>query len=70
MSAGGSGSWDGTRVLRCADGPWAGEERLWRGRDLEVRGRPEGRYVAWPARDPRTLVWSIEPRAWQDGGGT
>ena len=57
-----SGAWDGTRILRCQDGPWHGEERVWSGEDLEVEGRTDGLYVAWPSRDPNRLIWSIERR--------
>lgn len=56
-----SGAWDGTRVLRCERGPWHGQERVWQGQNLEVAGHREGRYVAFPDRDPRVLVWSTTP---------
>lgn len=58
-----SGAWDGTRVLRCAGGPWHREEKLWRGADLEVAGHAGGRYVAWPPPDPVALVWTTPATA-------
>lgn len=50
------------RILRCVGGPWQGQEKPWRGEDLEVEGRTDGRYVPWPSRDPVKLIWSVEPR--------
>lgn len=52
-----SGAWDGSLVLTCRGGPWAGQERVWQGADLEVPGHRAGRYVALPARQPHALVW-------------
>ena len=35
---------------------------MWSGEDLEVEGRTDGLYTAWPSRDPNRLIWSIERR--------
>ena len=56
-----SGAWDGTRVLRCHGGPWAGQERVWRGESLAVTGWLRGWYVATPAVEPTHLAWTTLP---------
>lgn len=58
-----SGAWDGTRVLRCVGGPWAGEEHVWTGEDLTVKGWPLGRYAPTPPTNPRHLTWTTVKEA-------
>jgi hypothetical protein len=56
-----------SRVLRCAGGPWNGQDRIVgaQGTSLAVAGENDYRYVVWQTRSgAAVLVWSDNKAAW------